>query len=78
MPQSTAKGTTAVLAAWAAGFKLEHAPDVVVDRMKTLVLDLLRVVTPSASVIFLPAVRDRMSVVPPGVNGTISRIDLEG
>ena len=37
------KGTTAVLAEWAAGFRLQDAPDEVVERMKTLVLDLLRV-----------------------------------
>lgn len=36
--------TTAVLAEWAAGFKLEDAPPEVVERMKALVLDLLRVV----------------------------------
>jgi 2-methylcitrate dehydratase PrpD len=38
------KGTTAVLAEWAARFRLEDAPDEVVQRMKALVLDLLRVV----------------------------------
>ena len=37
------KGTTAVLAEWAAGFRLQDAPDEVVERMKALVLDLLRV-----------------------------------
>jgi 2-methylcitrate dehydratase PrpD len=40
--------TTAYLAAWAAGFKLEHAPKPVVERMKALVLDLLRVVAVGA------------------------------
>ncbi len=38
------KGTTAILAEWAAGFRLEDAPDQVVQRMKALVLDFLRVV----------------------------------
>ena len=40
---STTKGTTAVLAEWAAAYRLEDAPDAVVERMKALVLDLLRV-----------------------------------
>src|ERR1035437_7884697 len=44
MSADTGKGTTAVLAEWAAGFRLEDAPDAVVDRTKALVLDLLRVV----------------------------------
>jgi 2-methylcitrate dehydratase PrpD len=44
----TVKGTTAALAEWAAGFRLEHAPDAVVQRMKALVLDLLRVVAVGA------------------------------
>ena len=48
MSPGIVKGTTAVLAEWAAGFKLEHAPDVVVDRMRALVLDLLRVVAVGA------------------------------
>ena len=42
------KGTTAVLAEWAAGWQLEDAPDAVVQRMKALVLDLLRVVAVGA------------------------------
>ncbi len=42
------KGTTAVLAEWAAAFRLEDAPDAVVERMKALVLDLLRVVAVGA------------------------------
>jgi len=46
-PQAT-RGTTAVLAEWAAGFRLEHAPDPVVQRMKALVLDHLRVVAVGA------------------------------
>ena len=37
------KGTTAQLAEWAASFRLQDAPDEVVQRIKTLVLDLLRV-----------------------------------
>jgi 2-methylcitrate dehydratase PrpD len=37
------KGTTAQLAEWAASFRLRDAPDEVVERMKALVLDLLRV-----------------------------------
>jgi len=48
MSAVVAKGTTAVLAEWAAGFRLEDAPDAVVDRMKALVLDLLRVVAVGA------------------------------
>jgi 2-methylcitrate dehydratase PrpD len=44
-PQS---GTTAILAEWAAGFQLKDAPAAVVERMKALVLDLLRVVTVGA------------------------------
>ena len=39
---------TALLAEWAAGFRLEDAPQAVVDRMKALVLDLLRVVAVGA------------------------------
>ena len=37
------QGTTAQLAQWAASFQLRDAPDEVVERMKALVLDLLRV-----------------------------------
>jgi 2-methylcitrate dehydratase PrpD len=37
------KGTTAELAEWAAAFRLDDAPDEVVQRMKALVLDFLRV-----------------------------------
>lgn len=36
-------GVTAQLAAWAAGFQLDDAPDEVIQRMKALVLDYLRV-----------------------------------
>ena len=48
MPADFTKGTTAALSEWTAGFRLEHAPDSVVQRMKALVLDLLRVVTVGA------------------------------
>jgi len=37
------EGTTAQLAEWAASFRLQDAPDEVVQRIKALVLDLLRV-----------------------------------
>ena len=40
--------TTAYLSEWAANFKLEDAPPAVVERMKALVLDLLRVVAVGA------------------------------
>ncbi len=40
--------TTVLLAQWACGFKLEHAPHAVVGRMKALVLDFLRVVAVGA------------------------------
>jgi 2-methylcitrate dehydratase PrpD len=39
----TNQATTAILAEWAAGFRLAQAPDLVVERMKALVLDYLRV-----------------------------------
>ena len=48
MAPTPAKATTAELSAWAANFKLEHAPAEVVERMKALVLDFLRVVTVGA------------------------------
>jgi 2-methylcitrate dehydratase PrpD len=48
MQTNLRKGTTAVLSEWAAGFRLEHAPAAVVERMKALVLDLLRVVAVGA------------------------------
>jgi 2-methylcitrate dehydratase PrpD len=38
-----AKGATAILSQWAADFRLEQAPAEVVERMKALVLDFLRV-----------------------------------
>jgi 2-methylcitrate dehydratase PrpD len=43
MSRASEKGTTAKLAEWAADFRLQDAPDEVVERMKALVLDLLRV-----------------------------------
>jgi 2-methylcitrate dehydratase PrpD len=42
------KGTTAILASWASGLRLVDAPEAVVDRMKVLVLDFLRVVAVGA------------------------------
>ncbi len=42
------KRTTALLAEWAAGFRLKDAPEVVVGRMRALVLDFLRVVAVGA------------------------------
>jgi 2-methylcitrate dehydratase PrpD len=44
MPASSPQPTTAQLCAWAHQFKLQDAPSEVVDRMKALVLDFLRVV----------------------------------
>lgn len=38
-----ASGATAVLAQWAAGYRLEHAPPPIVERIKALLLDYLRV-----------------------------------
>lgn len=48
MTSAIDKGTTAQLAQWAADFRLHDAPHAVVDRMKALVLDLLRVVAVGA------------------------------
>lgn len=45
MTTPTPPGTTALLAQWAADFRLAAAPDDVVQRMKALVLDFCRVVT---------------------------------
>ena len=45
MTTHTANGTTAALAEWAANYRLENAPPAVIERMKALVLDFLRVVT---------------------------------
>ena len=44
----TDKAPTAALSEWAAGFRLEDAPHEVVERMKALVLDFLRVITVGA------------------------------
>src|SRR5258706_10174944 len=41
-------GATGVLAKWPANFRLEDAPQVVIDRMKAVVLDFLRVVAVGA------------------------------
>lgn len=57
MSAGTVKRTTAILAEWAAGFRLENAPDAVVDRMKVLVLDLLRVVAVGAKMPWSQAAR---------------------
>ena len=46
--QSNVQATTAILSAWAAGFRLEDAPAEVVERIKALVLDHLRVVAVGA------------------------------
>ena len=54
MPASPDR-TTAYLSEWAANFNLEDAPPAVVERMKALVLDLLRVVAVGAK---LPWSRD--------------------
>jgi len=51
------KGTTGELAAWAAGFRLEDAPAAVVERMKALVLDLLRVISVGAPLPWSKSVR---------------------
>lgn len=48
MSHGVGKGTTAFLSRWCADFRLEEAPTEVVDRMKSLVLDFLRVVTVGA------------------------------
>ena len=47
----------AFLAGWCADFRLEDAPKEVVDRMKALVLDLLRVVTVGARMPWTRAAR---------------------
>ena len=43
MTTSHASGVTAVLAEWAAGYRLETAPPEIVERMQALLLDYLRV-----------------------------------
>ena len=48
MGNTSIPATTATLAAWAEQFRLEQAPPEVVERMKALVLDLLRVVAVGA------------------------------
>ena len=48
MSANNVQATTAILSAWAAGFRLEDAPAEVVDRIKALVLDHLRVVAVGA------------------------------
>jgi 2-methylcitrate dehydratase PrpD len=48
MPVANKHETTALLAEWAAQFRLDHAPAAVVDRMKALVLDFLRVIAVGA------------------------------
>ncbi|MGZ5095217.1 MAG: MmgE/PrpD family protein, partial [Burkholderiales bacterium] len=57
MSELSASQTTALLAEWAEGFRLEHAPEAVVERMKALVLDLLRVVAVGAPLPWSQAVR---------------------
>jgi 2-methylcitrate dehydratase PrpD len=54
---ATQEKTTAFLAEWAVNFRLEHAPSEVVSRMKTLVLDLLRVVAVGAKLPWSHAAR---------------------
>ncbi len=70
MTTSIDKGTTALLAEWAANFRLEDAPAEVVERMKALVLDLLRVVTVGARMPWSRAAR-RLALELGG-NGTSS------
>ncbi len=48
MSSQPSKGTTAILAEWAAAYRLEDAPPAVIERMKALVLDFLRVVAVGA------------------------------
>ena len=48
MSANSNHGTTAALAEWAATYRLEDAPGAVVERMKALVLDFLRVVAVGA------------------------------
>ena len=57
MSVDNVKGTTAILSEWVAGFRLEDAPDEVVERMKVLVLDLLRVVAVGAKMPWSQAAR---------------------
>src|SRR5258706_6918708 len=63
-------GATGVLAKWPANFRLEDAPQVVIDRMKAVVLDFLRVVAVGAR---LPWSRSaRRLALNLGGNGTSS------
>lgn len=57
MSELAASQTTALLVEWAEGFRLEHAPEAVVERMKALVLDLLRVVAVGAPLLWSQAAR---------------------
>ncbi len=70
MSASINKGTTAQLAEWTANFRLEDAPAEVVDRMKALVLDLLRVVTVGARMPW--SISARRLALELGGNGTSS------
>lgn len=62
--------TTRMLAEWAAQFRLEQAPDEVVERMKALVLDLLRVTAVGARLPWSRAARKLNLAL--GGNGTSS------
>ncbi len=57
MSAGNGNGTTAQLGEWTANFRLEHAPAAVVERMKALVLDLLRVVAVGAPLPWSKAAR---------------------
>src|SRR4051812_8383613 len=75
MPRSSPTHTTAFLAEWAADFRLSDAPPAVVDRMKALVLDLLRVVAVGAPLPWSQGVR-RLAR---GLGGTgVSTVLLHG
>ncbi len=68
-PLDTQLGSpTLALATWAAGFRLEHAPVEVVDRMKLLVLDFFRVVAVGAGLPWSRGARNLMLEL--GGNGT--------
>ncbi len=54
------QGSTALLAQWAAAFRLDSAPDTVVQRMKALVLDYFRVVAVGARLPWSRAARTMM------------------
>ena len=57
MSELATSQTTALLAEWAEDFRLEHAPGTVVERMKALLLDLLRVTAVGAHLPWSQAVR---------------------